>query len=66
MIDSQKITTADLKRLLIDVYRRFRGGLIDANQAKQETLLLTSCLDAVAVEETSERVKRLSDILRGA
>ena len=66
MIDRQTITTADLKRLLVDVYRRFKRGLIDAEQAKQETFLLNSCLEAVATAETSERLNTLRDIMRGA
>lgn len=66
MIDSQTITAEDLKRLLVDVYRRFRRGLIDAEQAKQETFLLNSCLEAVATAETSERLNTIREIIRGA
>jgi DNA-directed RNA polymerase subunit F len=63
--EAKPITAAEIKRLLLDVYRRFRRGLIDAEQARQEAYLLNSCLEAVAESETNERLQELQNILRG-
>jgi hypothetical protein len=63
-MDGQSITSDSIKRLLVHVYRRFKDGLIDAEQAKQETLLLNSCLEAVTHAETIARLSSLRDILK--
>lgn len=61
--EDTRITPEDLKALLLNVYRRYRSGQIDAERARQETFLLKACLDAVTEAELSERLDRIRDVI---
>jgi hypothetical protein len=58
------ITTAQVKRLLLDVYRRYRNRRIDKERAREESSLLVGLLQAVAEEEQSKRLEDLKNVLR--
>ena len=59
------ITPADLKRLLLNVYTRYRAGRIDEDRARQETLILNVCLEAVSEDTLNERLVKIREALRG-
>ena len=52
-----------IKELLRGVYRRFRSGVIDKNQAKCEADLLTSIIKAIELAEIKDQVKHLTSLL---
>ena len=51
------------KELLLDVYKRFRLGLISKEQAKCESDLLTSIIKTIELSEIKEQVKYLNNLL---
>lgn len=58
------ITANDIKRLMLQSYRRFTNGEIDESQAFKENALLGNILKAIEVSETEERLKRIETALQ--
>jgi hypothetical protein len=61
-----QITPGEIKRLLFNVYKRYRSGRIDGERAKQETTVLTACLKAVEEDALNERLDEIRSVLREA
>ncbi len=61
MTEQQELKTT--KELLFDVYRRFRQGVINKEQAKCESDLLTSIIKTIEISELKEQVKYLNNLL---
>ena len=57
------ITATDVKRLMLQSYRRFTNGDITESQAFKENALLGNILKAIEVSETEERLKRIETAL---
>ena len=53
------ITAADIKRLMLQSYRRFSNGEISESKAFKENALLGNILKAIEVSETEERLNRI-------
>lgn len=56
---AQEITAAEVKRLMIQNYRRFHNGDISESKAFKENVLLGNILKAIEVSEQSERLAEL-------
>lgn len=59
----KNITATDVKRLMLQSYRRFTNGEINESQAFKENALLGNILKAIEVSETEERLKRIETAL---
>lgn len=59
----QNITASDVKRLMLQSYRRYTNGDISESQAFKENALLGNILKAIEVSETTERLKRIETAL---
>ena len=59
----KKITATDVKRLMLQSYRRFTNGEINESQAFKENALLGNILKAIEVSETEERLKQIETAL---
>lgn len=59
----QEITASDIKRLMIQNYRRFSNGEINETKAYKENALLANILKAIEVSETEERLKAIETAL---
>ena len=57
------ITSSDVKRLLLRVYKRFTEGSITEAQAQKEAYLLNSILKAIEVTDLEERLQKLETTL---
>ena len=57
------ITASDVKRLMLQSYRRFTNGEISESRAFKETALLGNILKAIEVSETEERLKAIENAL---
>ena len=57
------ITASDVKRLMLQSYRRFTNGEISESRAFKENALLGNILKAIEVSETEERLKRIEKAL---
>lgn len=57
------IEAADVKRLLLRVYRRYRNNEITENAARQETFLLNSVLKAIETTDLETRLRRIESVL---
>lgn len=53
------ITASDVKRLMLQSYRRFTNGEISESRAFKENALLGNILKAIEVSETEERLKAI-------
>lgn len=62
-MEQKDITAADVKRLMLSNYRRYRNGEITENKAFRENALLGNILKALEVSEQSERITALEDTL---
>jgi hypothetical protein len=61
--DNLEITTAHIKTLMLDVYRRYRTGSISPSQAKEESNLLSNLLKSIQEHEQSQRLEDIKNIL---
>lgn len=59
----QEITSSDVKRLMLQSYRRFTNGEITESRAFKENSLLGNILKAIEVSETEERLKAIENAL---
>lgn len=59
----KEITATDVKRLMLQSYRRFTNGEINESQAFKENALLGNILKAIEVSETEERLKQIETAL---
>lgn len=59
----RKITANDVKRLMLQSYRRFKNGEISESKAFKENALLGNILKAIEATETEERLARLEAAL---
>ena len=59
----QNITATDVKRLMLQSYRRFTNGEINESQAFKENALLGNILKAIEVSATEERLRRIENAL---
>ncbi len=57
------ITASDVKRLMLQSYRRFTNGEISESRAFKENTLLGNILKAIEVSETEERLKAIENAL---
>lgn len=57
------ITASDVKRLMLQSYRRFTNGEISESKAFKENALLGNILKAIEVSETKERLKAIENAL---
>ena len=57
------ITASDVKRLMLQSYRRFTNGEISESRAFKENALLGNILKAIEVSETEERPKAIENAL---
>jgi hypothetical protein len=57
------ITASDVKRLMLQSYRRFTNGEISKSRAFKENALLGNILKAIEVSETEERLKAIENAL---
>jgi hypothetical protein len=57
------ITATDVKRLMLQSYRRYTNGEISESKAFKENALLGNILKAIEVSETEERLKRIEKAL---
>lgn len=55
------ITASDVKRLMLQSYRRFTNGEISESRAFKENALLGNILKAIEVSETEERLKAIEN-----
>ncbi len=51
------------KLLLKDVYKRFRGGEINKDQAKCESDLLVAIIKTIEMSELKNQIKHLTNLL---
>lgn len=59
-----EITATDIKRLMLQSYRRFTKGEISESKAFKENALLGNILKAIEVSETEERLSRIEKALK--
>ena len=57
------ITATDVKRLMLQSYRRYTNGEISESKAFKENALLGNIRKAIEVSETEERLKRIEKAL---
>lgn len=60
---SNDITASDIKRLMIQNYRRYSNGEINETKAYKENALLANILKAIEVSETEERLAAIEQAL---
>ena len=65
MLPKEEITSKDIKRLMLDVYRRYRAREINEPQATKEAALLTTCLKTMEVADLEEKLNSISSALKG-
>jgi hypothetical protein len=56
------IQAKEVKRLLFNVYKRYRSGGITEAQATKETTILNSILRAIEITDLEDRVEKLEEI----
>ncbi len=59
----KSITASDIKRLMLQSYRRFANGEISESKAYKENTLLANILKAMEASETEERLKAIENAL---
>lgn len=59
----KRITASDIKRLMLQSYRRFANGEISESKAYKENTLLANILKAMEASETEERLKAIENAL---
>lgn len=57
------ITASDIKRLMLQSYRRFVNGEISESKAFKENALLANILKAIEVSETEARLQAIETAL---
>lgn len=62
-MDSE-ITAKDVKRLMLQSYRRYTNGEISEGKAMKENALLANILKAIEASETEERLRAIENALR--
>ncbi len=62
--EKRDIEAKDIKRLLLQVYRSYRGGIITGTEAHRETYLLNSVLKAIEVTDLEERLQNIETLLK--
>ena len=60
-MENQELNNSKL--ILKDVYKRFRNGEIDQNQAKCESDLLVAIIKAIEMSELKSQIKHLNTLL---
>ena len=58
------ITASDVKRLMLQSYRRFTNGEISESKALKENTLLANILRAIEASATEERLRAIENALR--
>lgn len=58
-----EITASDIKRLMLQSYRRYANGEINEAQAYKENALLGNILKAIEASETEERLRAIENAL---
>ena len=58
------ITATDVKRLMLQSYRRYANGEISASKALKENTLLANILRAIEASATEERLRAIENALR--
>lgn len=66
MSNRQNISSSDVKRLLLRIYRRYQGGEISDSQAYREAFVLNSVLKAIEAADLEERLQEIENTLRRA
>lgn len=60
---AKEITATDIKRLMLQSYRKYKEGEISESAAFKENALLGNILKAIEVSETEERLKAIEETL---
>ena len=60
---AQEITASDVKRLMLQSYRRYTNGEITEAKAYKENALLGNILKAIEASETEERLRAIENAL---
>ena len=60
-MENQELTNSKL--ILKDVYKRFRNGEIDKDQAKCESDLLIAIIKTIEMSELKDQIKHLNALL---
>jgi len=58
-----EIESADVKRLLLRVYRRYCNKEISEATARQETFILNSVLKAIVTSDLEARLQKIQGVL---
>ena len=58
------ITATDVKRLMLQSYRRYANGEISESKALKENTLLANILRAIEASATEERLRAIENALR--
>ena len=59
-----EIEAKDIKKLLLNVYRKYSRGSITEAQAQKQTYLLNSILKAIEVTDLEERLQGIENLLK--
>ncbi len=59
-----EIEAKDIKKLLLNVYRKYTRGSISEAQAQKQTYLLNSVLRAIEVTDLEERLQGIEQLLK--
>lgn len=59
----KEVTAAEIKRLMLSNFRRYRSGEISESKAFKENVLLSNILKAIEVSEESDRISTLEQTL---
>lgn len=60
---AKEVTLADIKRLMLSNYRKFKQGEITESQAYKENVILSGILKAFEISENSERLEAIENAL---
>lgn len=62
--DNNELKAKDVKRLLMGVYRRYKGGNITDGQAYKETYILNSLMKAIETTDLEQRLGEIESLLK--
>ena len=60
---SNNLAAKDVKRLLLGVYRDFRGGELTNAQANQASSILSTILKAIEIDDVEQRLRRIEELM---
>lgn len=63
-IDAPEIDAAEVKRLLLKVYRDYKRGELSESQAFKEANLLQGILKAIELTDLEERLHKIERLLK--